>query len=99
VEIEIIQFDLTAPESWQIPASTVFGLRIFSPWEASKLALFSDLGFEVLELPAPENKLSASDIRASLAANENTWELLVAPDAISTIHNEWNSTAAVKASA
>jgi nicotinamide-nucleotide adenylyltransferase len=99
VEIEIIQFDLTSPESWQVPASTVFALRIFSPWEASKLALFSDLGFETLELPAPESKLSASDIRASLAANGNTWESLVAPDAISTIRNEWNSAASVKASA
>ena len=99
VGIEIIPLDLTSPESWQVPASTVFALRIFSPWEASKLALFSDLGFETLELPAPESKLSASDIRASLAANGNTWESLVAPDAISTIRNEWNSTIAVKASA
>lgn len=99
VEIEIIRFDLTAPESWQVPANTVFALRIFSPWEASKLALFSDLDFEVLELTAPESKLSASDIRASLAANDNTWESLVAPEAISTIRNEWNTTAAVKASA
>lgn len=98
-EVKVIPFDLTAPESWQVPANTVFALRIFSPWEASKLALFSDLGFEVMELLAPENKLSASDIRASLAANDNTWESLVAQGAISTIRNEWNSTIDVKASA
>jgi nicotinamide mononucleotide adenylyltransferase len=98
-EIEIIPFDLTQPSSWAVPAETVFALRIFSPWEASKSALFSEQGFETLELPAPENKLSASDIRASLAANENNWESLVAHGAISTIRNEWNSTAVVKASA
>jgi nicotinamide-nucleotide adenylyltransferase len=98
-EIEIIRFDLTTPKSWQVPAGTVFALRIFSPWEASKLELFTDKGFETLELPAPQNKLSASDIRASLAANENNWESLVAHGAISTIRNEWNSTAVVKASA
>jgi nicotinamide-nucleotide adenylyltransferase len=98
-EVKVIPFDLTQPSSWAVPAETVFALRIFSPWEASKLALFSDLGFEVLELLAPENKLSASDIRASLAANDNTWESLVAQGAISTIRNEWNSTIAVKASA
>ena len=99
VKIEIIRFDLTSPKSWQIPAGTVFALRIFSPWEASKSELFSEQGFETLELPAPEIKLSASEIRESLVANENTWESLVVPGAISTIQNEWNSTAAVKASA
>jgi nicotinamide-nucleotide adenylyltransferase len=98
-EIEIIPFDLTSPESWQVPSGTVFALRIFSPWEASKLSLFTEHGFETLELPAPENKLSASDIRQSLVANDNTWKSLVAPGAISTIRNEWNSTAAMKASA
>jgi nicotinamide-nucleotide adenylyltransferase len=99
VEIEISRFDLTSPESWQVPANTVFALRIFSPWEASKLALFTEHGFETLELPAPAIKLSASDIRQSLVANDSTWESLVAPGAISKIRNEWNSTAAMKASA
>jgi nicotinamide-nucleotide adenylyltransferase len=98
-KIEIIRFDLTNPESWQVPAGTVFALRIFSPWEVSKLALFSDLGFETLELPAPEIKLSASDIRKSLVANESTWESLVAPGAISMIRSEWNSASVMKASA
>jgi nicotinamide-nucleotide adenylyltransferase len=99
IEIEISRFDLTSPESWQVPADTVFALRIFSPWEASKLALFSGQGFETLELPAPAIKLSASDIRQSLAADDNIWETSVAPGAISTIRNEWNSTAVMKASA
>ena len=99
VEIEIIAFDLTDPTSWQVPTETVFALRIFSPWEASKLTLFSDFGFETLELPAPTIKLSASDIRQSLAANDSSWEACVAPSAISTIRNEWVNTAGIKASA
>jgi nicotinamide-nucleotide adenylyltransferase len=90
-EIEIIAFDLTDPASWQVPTQTVFALRIFTPWEASKLTLFSDLGFETLELPAPTVKLSASDIRKSLGSNESYWHSLVSPGAISTIQQEWDS--------
>ena len=40
-EIEIIPIDLPNPESWNVPADTVFALRIFSPWEASNLSLFT----------------------------------------------------------
>ena len=90
VAIEIIPFDLTQPDSWTVPAETVFALRIFSSWEASKLALFTDQGFETLELPAPEFKLSASDIRQSLGSGESDWHSLVAPSAISTIQQDWD---------
>jgi nicotinamide-nucleotide adenylyltransferase len=91
VEIEIIPFDLTQPDSWAVPAETVFALRIFSVWEASKLDLFTGQGFEVLELPAPATKLSASDIRETLTTNDSTWHSHVAPGAISTIQQEWNN--------
>jgi nicotinamide-nucleotide adenylyltransferase len=99
LEIEIIAFDLTDPTSWQVPAETVFALRIFSPWEASKLTLFSDLGFETFELPAPSIKLSASDIRESLEANDSAWETSVVTGAIATIKSEWQQAAAKKVSA
>ena len=91
VEIEIIPFDLTQPSSWTVPAETVFALRIFSIWEASKLDLFTGQGFEVLELPAPANKLSASDIREALTTNDSTWHSHVAPGAVSTIQQEWDN--------
>jgi cytidyltransferase-like protein len=90
VKFEIIPFDLTAPGSWKVPAETVFAVRIFSPWETSKLALFTDQGFETLELPAPDKKLSASDIRQSLAANDSVWKSLVATEATHTIQAQWN---------
>ena len=97
-EIEIIAFDLTDPASWQVPTQTVFALRIFTPWEASKLALFAELGFETLELAAPTVKLSASDIRLYLGSDESDWHSLVAPGAISTIQQEWdNATSKVSA--
>jgi len=99
IEFEIIPFDLTAPESWKVPAETVFAVRIFSPWEKSKLALFSDQSFETLELPAPSKKLSASDIRQSLAANDSTWKSFVAADAIDTIQTQWNHAMATKVGA
>ena len=99
IEFEIIPFDLTAPESWKVSAETVFAVRIFSPWEASKLALFSDQGFETLELPAPVEKLSASDIRQSLAANGSDWKSFVAADATDTIQTQWNLAMATKVGA
>jgi nicotinamide-nucleotide adenylyltransferase len=98
IEIDIIPFDLTQPNSWTVPAETVFALRIFSPWEAIKLTLFSDRGFGTLELPLPEFKLSASDIREYLRSDETDWHSLVAPGAISTIQQEWdNATSKVSA--
>lgn len=98
VEIEIIPFDLTQPDSWTVPAETVFALRIFSAWEASKLDLFTGQGFEVLELPAPATKISASDIRKTLTTNDSTWHSHVAPGAVSTIQQEWdNATSKVSA--
>lgn len=90
VKIDIVPFDLNAPESWSVPVDTVFAVRIFSPWEASKLSLFTDHGFETLQLPAPENKLSASDIRLSLATKDNNWRSFVVPAAIDTIQSEWD---------
>jgi nicotinamide-nucleotide adenylyltransferase len=98
VEIEIIPFDLTQPDSWTVPAETVFALRIFSAWEASKLDLFTGQGFEFLELPAPATKISASDIRKTLTTNDSTWHSHVAPGAVSTIQQEWdNATSKVSA--
>lgn len=98
LEIEIIPFDLTQPDSWTVPADTVFALRIFSVWEASKLDLFTGQGFEVLELPAPATKISASDIREKLTTNDSTWHSHVAPGAIFTIQQEWdNATSKVSA--
>lgn len=98
LEIEIIPFDLTQPSSWAVPAETVFALRIFSVWEASKLDLFTGQGFEVLELPAPVTKISASDIREALTTNDSTWHSHVAQGAVSTIQQEWdNATSKVSA--
>jgi cytidyltransferase-like protein len=99
IEFQIIPFDLTAPESWKVPAETVFAVRIFSPWEKSKLALFSDQGYETLELPAPVEKLSACDIRQSLATNGSDWKSFVAADAIDTIQTQWNYAMATKVGA
>lgn len=99
VEIEIVPFDLTDASAWPVPAEAVFALRIFSPWEVSKLDLFASQGFEVLELPAPASKLSASDIRHALVLNDLTWHSHVSPNAIATIQQEWNQSAFIKVSA
>jgi hypothetical protein len=77
----------------------VFAVRIFSPWEASKVSLFTEQGFETLQLPAPKDKLSASDIRVSLAAFDSNWQSLVAAEAMSTIQANWDRVASPKVSA
>jgi nicotinamide mononucleotide adenylyltransferase len=99
VQVDIVPFDLANPDSWNVPSQTVFAVRIFSPWEASKLTLFTDQGFETLQLPAPDSKLSASDIRLSLIANDNNWQSLVAPSAIETIQAKWDRITSTKVSA
>jgi hypothetical protein len=99
VEFEIIPFDLTEPGSWSVPAESVFAVRIFSPWEATKLSLFTDQGFEILELRAPPAKLSASDIRHSLSLADSEWKSLVAPSAINVIQAEWDYSNSTKVSA
>lgn len=96
--VEIRRFDLTQPKSWDIPSQTVFALRIFSPWEESKLSLFIKNGFKTITLPSPTIKLSASDIRESLNANEQNWESLVVPQAIETIKSEWRQLSVPKVS-
>lgn len=93
VEIEIVPFDLTAPQTWKVPAETVFALRIFSSWEASKSKLFTEHGFETLELAAPEKKISASDVRNSLSVNDAYWKSVVVADAVATIQAEWDAVA------
>lgn len=99
VQIEIVPFDLTDPGSWQVPADTVFALRIFSPWEASKLSLFSEQGFATLQLQAPRTKLSASDIRQSLLTSDSTWKSSVVPGAIDTIQTQWDQLTSLNVSA
>jgi nicotinamide mononucleotide adenylyltransferase len=98
VEIEIVPFDLTSPQTWAVPAETEFALRIFSPWEASKLNLFSENGYKTLELMAPEKKISASDIRNSLSVNDDYWKSVVIPEAIPMIQAEWDVATALKVS-
>ena len=99
IEISIEPFDLAATDSWSVPTGTVFALRIFSVWEESKLNLFADRGFETLELPAPKEKLSASEIRRSLHAGDSNWENWVAPGSMKIIRDEWEQHLLTKMSA
>ncbi|GDX31652.1 hypothetical protein LBMAG15_05860 [Actinomycetes bacterium] len=92
VRIDIFPFCLDSPSTWNVPAETVFALRIFSPWEENKLALFEAEGYKTLSLTAPTQKLSASDIRQSLTSNDGDWKSLVALHAVETISNEWSVT-------
>lgn len=89
--IEVIPFDLDAPESWQVPAETTFAIRIFSPWEISKKELFAANGFATVLLTPPQQKLSASSIREQLVDGDECWKEQVLLSAVDEINHAWQN--------
>ena len=96
--IEVIAFDLDAPETWQVPADTTFAIRIFSPWEASKKELFASNGYATVLLTPPLQKLSASSIREQLLVDDERWKEQVRPSAIAEILRAWQESNATRVS-
>lgn len=71
------------PERWEHyvptdPATCVHVLRVFSPWEEEKARRLAAAGMRVEALRGQPKRVSASDVRARLAAGGN-WEELVPP--------------------
>ena len=68
---EIVPFPLDAPGVWPdyIPLSTPQLVRVFSDWEHDKVTTLSNGGYAVVVLDGdPEGRISASDVRAAMAA-------------------------------
>ncbi len=75
----IVPFDLTRPEHWHdyVPASAVQFVRAYSDWEREKARMLTGGGYRVELIDGdPAMKISATDVRAAIAAGASTTELL-----------------------
>jgi nicotinamide-nucleotide adenylyltransferase len=91
-DFTIVPFPINLPELYRyyLPMDAVFYLTIYDEWGRRKLEQFQAVGLktEVLWIKTPETKgLSASDIRASMAAGD-PWEPLV-PPSVAALMKEW----------
>lgn len=79
--VEVVPFPLDEPSVWAqyIPLHAVQYVRVYTPWERSKVERLRDGGYEVRDVqPRSSKPLRASDIRASLAGdNDAAWQMLV----------------------
>ncbi|WP_225983776.1 adenylyltransferase/cytidyltransferase family protein [Epidermidibacterium keratini] len=75
----IVPFDLSRPEHWHdyVPASAIQFVRAFSEWEREKANRLSDGGYRVTLIDGdPTSKISATDVRAAIAAGTSRADLL-----------------------
>lgn len=79
--IAIVPFPLHDSSLWSrtVPPGMTHFVRVFSPWEAEKVARLRAEGFAVIELPAPAAKeISGTQVR-KLIAEGGDWRSLVPP--------------------
>ncbi len=70
---EIVPFPLDAPNVWPdyISLSTPQLVRVFSDWERDKVTTLRNGGYEVVVLDGdPADRISASNVRAAMAAGQ-----------------------------
>jgi nicotinamide-nucleotide adenylyltransferase len=81
----LVAFPIHHPERWVHylpcdPAGTIHVIRVFSPWEEEKARRLEAAGLRVETVTGGAKCLSASEVRARIAAGDG-WETLV-PDAV-----------------
>lgn len=79
-QITIVPFDLTRPEAWPqyVPLAACQFVRVYSDWEREKGRRLAGAGYPVTLLEGDAGRrISASDIRAALAAGGSGWRPLV----------------------
>ncbi len=84
----VVPFPIQQPERWRHyvpgdPADSIHVIRVFSAWEAEKVRRLEAVGLRVEAIAERQKGLSASEVRARIAA-DNGWERLV-PKAV----REW----------
>lgn len=76
----IVPFDMTHPQTWTeyVPLQARHLVRVYSSWEREKAARLARAGYSVTVLEGdPEAKISATDIRARLYEDVDSWAELV----------------------
>ena len=77
----VIPFPVNLPDRWRyyLPPDVVHYVRVFSPWEQTKVDRLRGEGYETEVLtPGVEKEVEATEIRRRMAAGED-WEALVPP--------------------
>ena len=72
---------MNLPDRWRyyLPPDVVHYVRVFSPWEQTKVDRLRSEGYETEVLtPGVEKEVDATEIRRRMAAGED-WEALVPP--------------------
>ena len=80
-QFDIVPFPLEAPRLWHdyIPPHAVQLVRTFTKWEDRKIEMLRSGGYEVRGIPGnARTRISASDIRAAMAAGTDWREQLPA---------------------
>jgi len=80
----LVTFDIFAPDTWGdvVPFDVTQVVRVYSPWEADKVVRFRAAGYPVRVLDGDsQGRITASQIRASLAAKTDDWQAHVTPGA------------------
>lgn len=83
----IIPFPVNLPDRWRyyLPPAVVHYVRVFSPWEQSKVDRLREQGYRVEVLhPGIEKEIEASEVRRRMAAGED-WQSLVPPAVVRVI--------------
>jgi nicotinamide mononucleotide adenylyltransferase len=84
----LVAFPIHHPERWAHylpcdPTRTIHVIRVFSPWEEEKARRLQAAGLRVDVIPSGAKRITASEVRARIAAGDG-WEPLV-PNAV----REW----------
>ncbi|MEE9276816.1 MAG: adenylyltransferase/cytidyltransferase family protein [Dehalococcoidia bacterium] len=77
----IIPFPVNLPDRWRyyVPPEVVHFLRVFSPWEQTKVERLREEGYQVEVLqPGAEKQYEATEVRRRIASGE-PWQDLVPP--------------------
>ncbi|MEX2533103.1 MAG: adenylyltransferase/cytidyltransferase family protein [Nitriliruptoraceae bacterium] len=85
----IVAFDIFVPDTWEeiVPLDVTQVVRVYSPWEAEKVVRFRAAGYPVRVLNGDnDNKITASQIRASLFAGGHDWEAHVTASTRELLH-------------
>lgn len=78
----VVPFDLTRPHLWPeyVPLHARQFVRVYDAWEREKADRLAAAGYEVTVLDGDRaSRVSASDVRAALAAGDDGWTAHVPP--------------------
>ena len=83
-DFDVVPFPLEAPQTWPsyVPLEALHLVRAYTPWERAKAGTLRDHGYEVLLLEGDlDSRITATQIRESIACGRDEWRALV-PDAV-----------------